>query len=59
MIEQWGREGILERSKRSSILELVELEKQWEIQERVPEKQIKTQHAQREKRGFGFEGQRY
>lgn len=39
MVEQWGREGILGRSKRSSILELLDLEKPWEIQERVLGKQ--------------------
>lgn len=54
-----GEGGNLGRSKRSSILQLLDLEKQREIQEGVLEKQIGIQHAQREKKGFGFQGQRH
>ena len=40
VIEQQGREGILGRSERSSILELLDFEKQQEIQEKGMEKQM-------------------
>lgn len=45
-----GEGRILGRSKGSSILELLDLEKQQEFQERVPEKQIKTTCPERKKR---------
>lgn len=45
MIKQWGKEGILGGSKRSSILELLDFKKQQDIQEKGVEKQMQRQYA--------------